>query len=84
MTLESNYVIVLGGATEFFIVTVTNLLGQIYLSTHPPCGFGWIDGHVTSCNQGFSVPMTKGGREERSWERGWILLCWNALMLVLY
>ena len=23
----------------------------MYLSTHPPCGFGWIDGHVTSRNQ---------------------------------
>ena len=41
-----------GGATGFFIVTVTNLLRQMYLSTHPPCGFGWIDGHVTSRNQG--------------------------------
>ena len=27
-------------------------LDQMYLSTHPPCGFGWIDGHVTSRNQG--------------------------------
>ena len=29
-----------GGATGFFIVTVTNLLRQMYLSTHPSCGFG--------------------------------------------
>ena len=29
-----------GGATEFFIVTVTNLIRQMYLSTHPSCGFG--------------------------------------------
>ena len=28
------------------------LLNQMYLSTHPPCGFGWIDGHMTSRNQG--------------------------------
>ena len=41
-----------GGATGFFIVTETNLLRQMYLSTHPPCGFGWIEGHVTSRNQG--------------------------------
>ena len=41
-----------GGATGFFIVTGTNLLRKMYLSTHPPCGFGWIDGHVTSRNQG--------------------------------
>ena len=27
-------------------------LDQMYLSTHPPYGFGWIDGHVTSRNQG--------------------------------
>ena len=27
-------------------------LDQMYSSTHPPCGFGWIDGHVTSRNQG--------------------------------
>ena len=27
-------------------------LDQMYLSTHPPCSFGWIDGHVTSRNQG--------------------------------
>ena len=27
-------------------------LDQMYLSTHPPCGFGWIDGHVASRNQG--------------------------------
>ena len=26
-------------------------LDQMYLSTHPPCGFGWIDGHVTSRHQ---------------------------------
>ena len=25
-------------------------LDQMYLSTHPPCGFGWIDGHLTSRN----------------------------------
>jgi len=24
----------------------------MYLSTQPPCGFGWIDGHVSSRNQG--------------------------------
>ena len=45
-------------------------LHQMYLSTHPPCGFGWIDGHVTSRNRVF-VPTTRGGREERAWERGW-------------
>ena len=27
-------------------------LDQMYLSTHPPCGFGWIDGHVTSPQPG--------------------------------
>ena len=27
-------------------------LDQMYLSTHPHCGFGWIDGHVTSRKQG--------------------------------
>ena len=27
-------------------------LDQMYLSTHPPCGFGRIDGLMTSCNQG--------------------------------
>ena len=47
-------------------------LDQMYLSTHPPCGFGWIDGHVTSRNQGLGS-TTKGGREERPWERGWHL-----------
>ena len=41
-----------GGATGFFIVTVTNFLRQMYLSTHPPYGFRWIDGHMTSRNQG--------------------------------
>ena len=46
-------------------------LDQMYLSTHPPCGFEWIDGHVTSGNQ-VSVPTTKGGGEERPWERGCI------------
>ena len=27
-------------------------LDQMYVSTHPPWGFRWIDGHVTSRNQG--------------------------------
>ena len=27
-------------------------LDQMYLSTHPHCCFGWIDGHVTIRNQG--------------------------------
>ena len=27
-------------------------LDQMYLSTHPPWDFGWIDGHVISRNQG--------------------------------
>ena len=27
-------------------------LNQMRLSIHPPCGFGWIDGHVTIRNQG--------------------------------
>ena len=47
-----------GGATGFFIVTVTNLLRQMYLSTHPSCGFGWIDGHVASRNQGLCLEIT--------------------------
>ena len=34
-----------GEATGFFIVTVSYMKDQMYLSTHPPCGFGWIDGH---------------------------------------
>ena len=32
----------------------------MYLSTHPPCGFGWIDGNVTSRNQSlFTIYMRK-------------------------
>ena len=33
-----------------------------------------LGGHVTSLNQGLSssVPTTKGGREERRWERDWV------------
>ena len=38
-------------------------LDQMYLSTHPPCGFGWIDGHVTSRNQGLS--FNDQGRQRR-------------------
>ena len=38
-------------------------LDQMYLSTHPPCGFGWTDGHVTSSNQGLS--SNDQGRERR-------------------
>ena len=37
-------------------------LDQMYLSTHQPCGFGWIDGHVISCNQGL-FPTTKGAEK---------------------
>ena len=48
-------------------------LDQMYLSTHPPCGFGWIDGQVTSRNQGL-CSTTKGGRKERPWERGCIIV----------
>ena len=38
-------------------------LNQMYLSTHPPCGFGWIDGHMTSRNQGLS--FNNQGRQRR-------------------
>ena len=34
-----------------------------------------LGGNVTSCNQGLSS-WTKGGREERPWERGWNPTCW--------
>ena len=38
-------------------------LDQMYLSTNPPCGFGWIDGHVTSRNQGLC--SNDQGRQRR-------------------
>ena len=46
-----------GGATWF-------PLDQMYLSTHPPGGFGWIDGHVTSRNQGLCSNDLGGQRRE--------------------
>ena len=42
-----------GGGTGFVYCHSDKFtLDQMYLSTHPPCGFEWIDGHETSRNQG--------------------------------
>ena len=42
-----------GRTTGFFYCHSDKFtLDQMYLSTHPPCGFGWINGHVISHNQG--------------------------------